>query len=149
VTVGGVGDCGGYAEKRVKITPLDIKVGYMQPSRTTCDAITNKPPLRKNTLVRITKIPNSNTQINFGCAFNGCIHDANGRNSPAAAPFPFVGLREFSLVIKVGTQVVQGGTNVSFKTNQAGPLEICVNDPDLFNNTGAWGINVRVDDLGS
>lgn len=50
------------------------------------------------------------------------------------------------MVIRVGTQVVQGGTNMNFITNKSGHLEICVNDDRLDDNTGAWGIGISVDE---
>ena len=146
VKAGSVENCVGEAKTIFSITPRVLVVGYAQPLPTSCASIPNKPSLRKNTIVHMKTNPDPNVRINFGCAFNACIHDADGRNSPAVAPFPFPGLREFSMVMKVGTQVVQGGTNVSFTTNQAGLLEICVNDSDLFNNTGAWGLHIEVDE---
>jgi len=51
--------------------------------------------------------------------------------------------------MRVGTQVVQGGTDVTFTTTQAGPLEVCVNDDSLSNNTGAWGLLIDVDESGA
>ncbi len=45
------------------------------------------------------------------------MYDADGKNpSTAVAPLPFPGLRELSMVLKVGTQTVQGGTDVTFTT---------------------------------
>jgi hypothetical protein len=51
-----------------------------------------------------------------------------------AGPF----LRKYSLVLQVGQQIVQGGTNMSFTTNQGGLLQLCVNDEQLNDNTGGW-----------
>jgi hypothetical protein len=50
------------------------------------------------------------------------------------------------MVLRVGTQVVQGGTDVTFTTSQAGPLEVCVNDDNLSDNTGAGGLRIEVDE---
>jgi hypothetical protein len=149
VKAGSVENCIGEAKGIISTGKSPWKIGYIQPRPTSCDSVPQQPPLRTNTIVHIETNPDPNVRINFGCAFNGCIHDADGRNSLAAAPFPFPGLREFSLVLKVGTQVVQGGTNVTFTTRRAGPLEICVNDSDLFNNTGGWGLNIEVDESGA
>lgn len=151
VKAGSVENCVGEAKTIFTIGHSVYNVGYV-PSNATCadvSASLNKPPLRTNTIVHMKTNPDPNIKINFGCAFNGCIVDADGRNSLAVAPFPFPGLREFSMVVRVGTQVVQGGTNVTFTTNQAGPLEVCVNDSDLWNNTGAWGLIIEVDELGA
>jgi hypothetical protein len=102
----------------------------------TCTLVPNVPPLRPKTVVKIT----ADRQINFGCAFNGCIYDADGdKTSTAPANFPFPNFRTYSLIFRLGTQVVQGGTNTSFTTNQSGLLEVCVNDDNLPDNTGGWG----------
>lgn len=50
------------------------------------------------------------------------------------------------MVIRVGTQVGQGWTNATFTTNQAGPLEVCVNDDHVADNSGAWGVHVEIDE---
>jgi hypothetical protein len=50
------------------------------------------------------------------------------------------------MVLRVGTQVEQGGTNVMITTNQVGALEVCVNDDNLADNSGAWGVHVEVDE---
>jgi hypothetical protein len=31
-------------------------------------------------------------------------------------------------------------------TNQGGALEVCVNDDNLADNSGAWGVHVEVDE---
>jgi hypothetical protein len=97
--------------------------------------------------VSIKTNPDPNVKINFGCSFNGCIYDADGEpNSSASSSFPFPGLRKYSLVLQVGTQIAQGGTNMSFVTNQGGLLQLCVNDEQLNDNTGAWGVGISVDE---
>jgi len=152
VKAGSVENCIGEAKMIFTIGPPAYNVGFAQPLPTACTNVSaslNKPALRTNTIVHMKTNPSPNVKINFGCAFNGCILDADGRNSPAGAAFPFPGLREFSMVMRVGTQIVQGGTNVTFTTNQAGPLEVCVNDSDLFNNTGAWGLMIDIDESGA
>jgi hypothetical protein len=150
VKAGSVENCVGSPQIIFTVGPPVLNVGYAQPRPLACDPIPNKPPLRAGTKVHMKTNPNPNVKINFGCSFNGCIYDADGKNpSTAAAPFPFLGLREYSMVMRVGTQVVQGGTDVTFTTNQAGPLEICVNDDSLSNNTGAWGLIIDVDESGA
>jgi len=150
VKAGSLENCVGAPQRIFTVAPPVEKVGYMQPRPSACDAIPNKPPLRVGTIVHMKTNPDPNIRINFGCSFNGCIYDADGKNpSTAAAPFPFAGLREYSMVMRVGTQVVQGGTDVTFTTNQAGPLEICVNDSNMSDNTGAWGLIIDVDESGA
>ena len=150
VKAGSIENCVGSPQIIFTVGPPVLNVGYAQPRPSACDPIPNKPPLRAGTIVHMKTNPNPNVKINFGCSFNGCIYDADGKNpSTAAAPFPFLGLREYSMVMRVGTQVVQGGTDVTFTTNQAGPLEVCVNDDSLSNNTGAWGLIIDVDESGA
>lgn len=122
-------------------------LGFGQPTAQACNILPNTSPLRRNSKVFISTNPNQRVKINFGCAFGGCIYDADGEpNSSAPANFPFPGLRKYSLVLRVGGQVVQGGTRMNFTTNQGGPLEVCVNDDNLPDNTGAWGIDITVDE---
>lgn len=126
-----------------------FELGFGQPTPTACTEIPNTRPLRTNTRVIIRTNTNPNVKINFGCAFGGCIYDANGEvGSVAPAGFMFPGLVKYSLVFRVGTQVVQGGTSMSFTTTQGGPLEACVNDETtmLSDNTGAWGVSISVDE---
>ena len=103
------------------------------------------PPLRPNTTVTVSA--QTTPLMQFGCV-GGCAFDPNGRaNTVAAAPEPFPGMRELSLVWRVGTQVVQGGTAaVTFVTQQPGPLEICVNDRRMSDNGGGWEVNILVDE---
>ena len=87
--------------------------------------------------------------INFGCS--GCVYNADGSPGTAAASsFPFPGLREYSVVFRIGSQVVQGGTDTRFTTTASGPLEFCLNDGDndLTNNVGGFDVTISVDQLG-
>jgi hypothetical protein len=100
-------------------------------------------------LVHITSPPTQ--EVNFGCSFNGCIYDADGKpGSSAAAPFPFPGFREFSLVLRVGTQLFQGGKNAQFTVPVGGSLELCQNPINSAANiTGGWEVDIDVDELGT
>ena len=59
-------------------------------------------------------------------------------------------LRRHSLVLRIvgptDTQLVQGSSATSFVVEQDGPLEFCVNDDVLADNTGGWGMSVSVDE---
>ena len=68
----------------------------------------------------------------------------------AAAPFPFPGLVEYSAVFRVGSQVIQGGTNTQFTTTTGGTLMFCLNDGDnnLTNNNGGFNVTLSADQLG-
>ncbi len=128
---------------------LGLTQPFTQPPVTSaCSTVPNvNTPLRSNTRVAIKTNPDPNVKINFGCWFSGCIYDADGEpNSIAPASFSFPGFRKYSLVFRVGQQVVQGGTDMNFTTNQGGHLEVCVNDERLDDNTGAWGIEISVDE---
>lgn len=107
------------------------------------------PLLPANVLVRVMGSPSP--QVNFGCSFNGCIHDPDGRPGTAgAAPFAFPGMREYSLVMRVGgSMLFQGGKSERFTAPTGGTLEFCQNtDNPAGNITGGWGIDVQVDELG-
>ena len=158
VTAEGITNCVGKVQMRVKVLPEVLRVGVLAPRPTACDLIPNMPPLRKHTLVHAKNPPgfsllsNPLSTINFGCTF-GCVYNLFGENAPAPPTFPFPGLRKYSMVLRVGTQVEQGPTvfdgETTFTTNQAGPLEICENDEKLSDNSGGWGVDISVDDLGS
>jgi hypothetical protein len=153
VTVEGVTNCTGTATQRVAVVRAtgnpavpfrnSVSIGF-GAGPTTCSPVPNVPPLRRGTEVKVTTAAPT---VNFGCPFNGCIFDADGKpNSTAGGTFPFLGLREFSLVLRIGTQVAQGGNNTSFTANQSGPLELCMNDDNLADNTGGWTVNVTADE---
>lgn len=154
ITAEGVTNCAGSATWLVHVLkpttdPVvfreDFKVGFAQPASTACFPVPNAPPLRRNTKVSV--IAPTSPKIDFGCWFSGCIRDADGEpNSQAPNGFAFPGLRKYSLVLREGTQIVQGGTNMSFITNQAGPLELCINDDNLSDNSGGWEIDISVDE---
>lgn len=144
VKVESLEDCVGTAEMIVDVQPSTFVVGY-KPGPNVCEFVPNRPPLRKNTKVHITT-NNANVRINFGCLLDNCIYDANGINAAATPGYPFPGKRPLSLVLRVGTQVEQGGTDVTFTTNQAGRIEFCLNDDNLADNTGAWNIIIEVDE---
>ncbi len=105
-------------------------------------------PLRQNTRVHISSINNPPLVINFGCFLGGCIYNADGEPySIAPNSFPFPGYKKYSLIFRVGQQIIQGGTNMNFTTNQRGFLEVCANDDFLGDNDrGAWGIKILVDE---
>jgi hypothetical protein len=154
VTAIGISGCEGRVNTRFTIEPSVHSIGFNQPGPNVCDPVPFAPstPLPPRTLVHITTIPATGAPfgIDFGCQFQGCRYDADGRpGSVAAAPFPFPGLREYSLVLRVGTQVVQGGKDVRFTTTQNGRLEICINDDNgASNNSGGYQIDISVDQLG-
>lgn len=165
VTAIGTSGCEGRVNTRFKIEPSVFKLAF-GAGATLCAPVPGMPPPVPRTLVHITTIPvfagvghppdgsesvvaTNFIGIDFGCPSYGCVYDANGKpDSIAGAPFPFPGLREFSLVLRIGTQVVQGGKDVQFTTTGAGALEICLNDNNLSDNRGGYEIDIGVDQLG-
>jgi hypothetical protein len=157
VTVRAVSGCVGNARTRFKIEPSTLQIGWdRDPNRniavcndTTLLAGLNVQALAPMSLVHITSPPTP--VVNFGCPFNGCIYDADGKaGSSAAAPFPFLGFREFSLVLRVGPQLFQGGKNVQFTVPVGGNLELCQNtNNSAANMTGGWEVDIEVDELGT
>lgn len=160
VTVDGVG-CEGSARGRFNASPSEKRIGWAQPAPpgTTgvCQMVAGLPGMIPRMLVHVSlrtvpvSIPGVR-DIHFGC-FGGvdCMYNADGRPGTVAdSRFPFPGLREYSAVFRIGSQVVQGGTNVQFTTTASGPLEFCLNDGDnnLTNNEGGFDVTISVDQLG-
>jgi hypothetical protein len=150
VTVQAVSGCGGSARTRFSIEPSVVTIGWARdPTRNvaTCNPTPEKPDLPSMSLVHITSPPMP--VVNFSCQFNGCIYDADGRpGSAAAAPFPFPGLREYSLVLRVGNQVFQGGKDAQFTVTTGGTLELCQNTNNPATVTGGWQVDIKVNELG-
>jgi hypothetical protein len=146
VTAEGVDGCSGKVRTTVPIPPTRYRLAYAAGPRV-CDPIPNRPAVPRNARVRVQTEPSP--RINFGCPLGTCVHDADGKAGPAGTGFPFPALRPFSLVLRVGSQVAQGGTFTSFVTTQAGPLEVCVNDGVLTDNAGGWEIHFVVEMLGA
>jgi hypothetical protein len=150
VTAQGVTGCAGTARTRFTIEPSLVTIVWARdPTRNIqmCVATPGQPDLASNSLVHITSPPSQ--VVNFSCQFNGCIYDADGRpGSAASASFPFPGLREYSLVLRVGTQVFQGGKSVQFTVPTGGTLELCQNTDKPETSTGGWEVDIKVDELG-
>jgi hypothetical protein len=148
----GITNCGGSASQLIHVAHAGppIKetdlIGVTAPGWTGCT--TPGFTVLKNSKISVTSPVNDPAVfINFGCPFGQCNHDADGvPNSSAGGTYPFPGKRELSLVFRVGSKTFQGGTNESFVTTQAGPLEFCVNDYNTSDNTGAWRIVISVDE---
>ena len=162
VTVEGVG-CEGKIRDRFNVSPSERRIGWAQPAPpgTTgvCQTVAGLPGMIPRMLVHVslaavTFSPTPGVTfrgINFGCFAGGCVHDADGRPGTVAdSRFPFPGLREYSVVFRIGSQVVQGGVNTQFTTTASGSLEFCLNDGDndLTNNRGGFDVTISVDQLG-
>lgn len=117
-----------------------------------CGSLPQMANLRIGSRVIVDELP-SNTDMNFGCLFNGCINGPEGNAGQVTAAFPFPTMRRHSLVLRVvntvagQVQLVQGlGQHTEFVVNANGPLEFCVNDDALGDNSGGWGLAVQVDE---
>jgi hypothetical protein len=155
VTAEGVG-CLGKVRLRFNTSPSELKIGWAQPAPPgtsgVCQTATNLPGMIPRMLVKAS-LPtiSSARDIDFGCFAAGCVFNADGKSgSVADASFPFPGLKEYSVVFRIGPQIVQGGTNMQFTTTASGPLELCLNDgdKDLTNNRGGFAVTISVDQLG-
>jgi hypothetical protein len=152
VTVTPTTSCGGYARLRFKLEPTaPISLAWNRrptDNAVTCNAVPPAPaPLASRSLLHVTGDPTP--VFNFSCANNGCIYDPDGRpGSVAASPFPFPGMREYSLVVKVGSQSFQGGKSTNITVPQGGTLRVCQNTDNPAGAVGGWGIYFAVDQLG-
>lgn len=155
ITVVGNG-CEGTVRARFQADPRTISIGWnaRAPAGTTgvCQTTTAVPPLIPRMLVRINLTTVAAVRdVDFGCSPFGCTYNADGKvGSVAAPPFPFPGLVEYSAVFRVGSQVIQGGTNTQFTTTTGGTLMFCLNDGDndLTNNKGGFDVTLSADQLG-
>jgi hypothetical protein len=166
VTVKAQYQCDGSARMRfialsaTNSLPTASLVWRREPTgnRGTCGELPGMPQLNKNSLVHITSPPSPpppapQIVVNFGCPFDGCIYDVDGRaGSSAASPFLFPGFREYSLVLRMGSDgpQFQGGKSATpFSVPDGGTLNFCMNTdrPDA-NITGGWEVDIQVDELG-
>jgi len=154
----GSNGCIGNARLRFNAPPMSRRLGFTQPGTMICQTPTSSPlpGMMPRMLVHVRTFPAeppNERGINFGCVAAGCVYDADGKpGTSAIAPFPFLGMREYSLVLRIGSQVVQGGTNVQFTTasTSTGPLLFCLNDRDndVTNYLRGYIIEISVKQLG-
>lgn len=156
VTVETVADCVGRTSTEVTVEPTFKAVGINATVvRTACVALPGVPPIRQGTRVTVGDASNGQATIRMG----GFVPPRGIDGSPEEAlgppfTFPFPGLKAHSLVLRIidsrgGVQVEQGGEGRSFVARVTGPLEACINDDNLFDNQGAWGVKVDVDERGA
>ena len=151
VTVEGARNCIGKVNTRFVTEPPVLRIAFAQPGPMPCQAMPNRPLLRRGNIFRLTATPATGSErgIDFGCFAGGCVYDLDGKpGSSAVAPFPFVGLREYSLVVRNGSQIVQGGMNMQFTATEDAVPDICINDNTTTNNRGGYVLDIRVDQLG-
>ncbi len=128
----------------INLVAKPLRLGFMSPtSGSSCVLVPNLPPLRPG--LRLIASDLNTTKINVGCCDpfpDSTVSTFGAAGTLAGVTFPFSGFRKYSLVMRVGSQREPGDT--TFTTNQAGPLEVCINDDNLANNSGAWGIGIQI-----
>ena len=135
-------------------TDASTLIAFGAPTRDTpygaCGIISNKPFLRAGTTVLIESIgAPSPDKIDFGCAFGGCVYDPSGEpGSIAGSDYPAPGMRKYSLVLRDGSQLVQGSNaSTTFMTQSLRTaLEFCANDNNLNGNAGGWTLRATIDE---
>jgi hypothetical protein len=100
------------------------------------------PPLRPATRVHITAA--TMPEVKFGTFTHYGPDGQPGSSAPNSFPFP--GYRKYSLILDVGNEVHQGGTNATFTVLHGGELFLCQNDDDWSDNEGGWEVDLRVDE---
>jgi hypothetical protein len=146
VTAETVEDCIGTASTRVTVEPVSKSLAVLMPVVSACSAVPNVPLVRAGSVVTARALNSPENLINFNAVIARGI---DGSPEVALGPpftFPFPGLKAHSLVWRVGQQVEQGGNGKSFTVQRTGPLEMCVNDDVMGDNTGGWGIAISVDE---
>lgn len=131
---------------QLRSRPTRIGIAYL-PGSPVCSRAPNLPRLRPGLTVRTVDV--GLTQVDIGCCHSPTqkVGTSGLFGTTAAAPrFPFPGMREYELVMRLGSQTAAGGFSGSMTTTQAGQLELCINDDNLNDNSGAWGVDVRVDE---
>jgi hypothetical protein len=155
VTAETVSDCFGRTSTEVTVEPTFKAIGIGAAGVTTaCNALAGVPPVRKGSRVTVGDASNGQAKINVGGFVERGI---DGSPEVALGPpfrFPFPGLKAHSLVLRINdssgsSQVEQGGEGKSFVARFTGPLELCINDDNLIDNRGAWGVKVEVDERGA
>jgi hypothetical protein len=148
VHVKGISGCLGDQSKQIMVARAPVGRGEFElgfvPTLMVCNVVPNLPPLRKGVGVRIF----ADALIKYGPFIE---FGASGEpNTSAPAAFPFPGFRKFSVIYRVGSQVVQGEADyVPFKVLATAPLEICLNDiaTDLGDNSGAGRFVITVNEV--
>lgn len=125
----------------------DWEVGWGAPTQN-CYGVpapsggSSFPPLRPATRVHITAP--ATPEVQFGTWVH---YGPDGQPGSSAPPsFAFPGYRAYSLIVKVGNEIHQGGTNATFTTVHGGDMSLCVNDDDPSDNQGGWQVNILVDE---
>jgi hypothetical protein len=132
----------------IRLTSRPFRIGMAGDAfmNDPCMVVPNLPLLRPG--LTVTATDQRNTAMSFTGGIGALRYYTEGEvNSVAPAQFPFPGKPKYSLVLRLGTQIVQ--TNLSgakFVTNQAGKLEVCVNDDTRSDNNEGWAVDLRIEE---
>jgi len=133
-------------EIKLASKPHRLAVGYPK-GFPSCSRVPDFPRLRAGLTVRAVDV--GLTRVDVGCChFPSQTVGVGGMpaDPTPVALFPFPALTRYSLVLKLGGQTAQGNSIPGLATTQAGQLELCMNDDNMDDNGGAWGVDVRIDE---
>lgn len=152
VRVKGITNCLGEQNKEIMVVigprdKGDFDLGFV-PNNMVCNPVPNVPALRAGTTVKIT----ADVMIQYGPFIS--FDDGGEPGVTAPADFAFPGMGKFSVIYRVGSQLVQGMGRangfrpVVFRVAATGPLEICLNDHpmELRDNRGAGHFTIEVNE---
>ena len=127
-------------------TEEEWRIGMNEPQQLCYDVPApgggSFPALRPATRVHITAA--TTPEVAFG---TGVHYDPDGQpGTSAPQSFSFPGFRKYSLILTVGNETFQGGTNTTFNVVQGGDLLLCQNDDEWRDNLGGWQVNIFVDE---
>jgi hypothetical protein len=133
----------------IRLTTRPFRIGIAGASFVNgpCITVPNLPELRPG--LTVTTADPHITAMSFTRGPIGVVryYTEGEVNSVAPANFPFHDLPKYSLVLRLGTQIVQSSSSgAKFVTNQAGKLEVCVNDDSLDDNGEAWSVDLRIEE---
>jgi hypothetical protein len=100
------------------------------------------PPLRPATRVHITAP--TTPEVKFGTFVHYGPDGQPGSSAPQGFSFP--GYRAYSLIVRIGNEIHQAGTNATFTTVHGGDVSLCDNDDNPSDNLGGWQVNIFVDE---
>lgn len=148
IRVKGVSNCLGDEAKEIMVAtgPMDrgdFDLGFV-PNGMICNPVPNVPPLRVGTTVKVW----ADSYITYGPLLS---LSASGQTGVAApSDFAFPGMTKFSVIYRIGSQLVQGvgGASPVFRVLTTAPLEICLNDHPAWvsDNTGGGHFVITVNE---
>lgn len=132
----------------IRLTTRPFRIGIVGEAFVNdfCIIVPNLPELRPG--LTVTATDPRNTAMSFTGGIGALRYYTEGEvNSVAPAHFPFPGKPKYSLVLRLGTQIVPSNlSGAKFVTDQAGKLEVCVNDDNRDDNKEGWFVDLRIEE---